>query len=352
MIRRSRIRGVLYCRETLFNSIRRQADGGVWSISRRSFGERRRSVMNWNPQPVQLVELGVGRQLGVEDQFLGVPPGPLLPEPDEAEDLVVLLVLAQLAVGIAEDAGLGVLGQEGQHPLLPPAPLGDVVLLDQGVLAVEGDRVEVEVERMPPRQTEPAHGVEPVAHQLRVAGRGDPATVLGQERSLGDDVQAGEEGQPFVEDGAHDVAVACGAEELQGQQRPQGAAGGDHLRSGEPAPREDAVEGDRGEHRQEEEQAAELGAERLRAQIELPDIGDIGRGRPRAGWALVVSPARQAGEAFVLEDLGDGDRAEGVSFVGQIAADVVDRRGSALRRATTRSRTGSVLGRTGVPWPV
>jgi hypothetical protein len=77
---------------------------------------------------------------------------PLLPELDEAEDLIVLLVLAQLPVGIAEDAGFGVLGQERQHSLLPAAPLGDIVLLDQGVVAVKGDRVEVEVERRPPFQ--------------------------------------------------------------------------------------------------------------------------------------------------------------------------------------------------------
>ena len=124
-----------------------------------------------DPQPVELIELGVGRQLGVEDQFLGILPGPFLPEPDEAEDLVVLLVLAQFAVGVAEDAGVGVLRQEGQDALLPSAPLGDVVLLDQGILAMEGDRVEIQVEGTTAGQTEPAHGVEPAAHQFRVAGR-------------------------------------------------------------------------------------------------------------------------------------------------------------------------------------
>ena len=36
---------------------------------------------------------------------------------DEPEDLVVLLILAQLGVGVAEGAGLGVLGQERQDPL-------------------------------------------------------------------------------------------------------------------------------------------------------------------------------------------------------------------------------------------
>ena len=120
------------------------------------------------------------------------------------------------------------------------------------------------------------------------------------------------------------MAVTCRPEELQGQERSHGGAGWDHLRSGESRLPEDAIEGDRGQHRQEEEQAAEFGSERLRAQVELPDIGDVGRGRPRAGWALVVGPARQPSESFVLEDLCDGDRAEGMSLVGQVTADVVD----------------------------
>ena len=102
------------------------------------------------------------------------------------------------------------------------------------------------------------------------------------------------------------------------------AAGWDHLRSGEPRLPEDAIEGDRGQHRQEEEQAAEFGPERRGAQVKLPDIGDIGRGWPRTGWAFIVGPAWQASESFVLEDLCDGDRAERVALVGQVAADVVD----------------------------
>src|SRR5271157_1804452 len=116
-----------------------------------------------NPQPIEFIEIGIGRQLGVKDQFIGISPGPFLPEPDEAEDLIVLLVLAQFAVGVTEDAGLGVLRQEGQDALLSPAPLGYVVLLDQGIIAMEGDRVKVQVEGMTAWQTELAHGIEPAA---------------------------------------------------------------------------------------------------------------------------------------------------------------------------------------------
>ena len=71
---------------------------------------------------------------------------------------------------------------------------------------------------------------------------------------------------------------------------------------GKPASRRIRSRGIGGQHRQEEEQAAELGAERRGAEVELPDIGDIGDGGPRAGGTFVIGPARQAGEAFLLED--------------------------------------------------
>ena len=88
-------------------------------------------------------------------------------------------------MGIAEDTGRGILDKEGQDALLPPAPLGDVMLLDQGILAMEGDGVEIQVEGSSARQAEPADGVEPAAHQLGVAGRGDPATVSVRNERLG-----------------------------------------------------------------------------------------------------------------------------------------------------------------------
>ena len=64
--------------------------------------------------------------------------------------------------------------------------------------------------------------------------------------------------------------------------------------------------------------------ERPRTQVESSDIGDLGGRRPRAGRSFVVGPARQASEALLLEDLGDGDRAERMPLVGQGAADVID----------------------------
>jgi hypothetical protein len=59
-------------------------------------------------------------------------------------------------------------------------------------------------------------------------------------------------------------------------------------------------------------------------EVELPDIGDIGSGGMRPGWPLVIASSGQSGEAFLLEQEGDSDRAEGVPFVMKDAADVVD----------------------------
>ena len=70
------------------------------------------------------------------------------------------------------------------------------------------------------------------------------------------------------------------------------------------------------------------------------------------GWAFVISPAWQASESFILEDLGDGDRTEGVALVGQITADVVDGE-VLLAQGDDADRGGDRLWvRTGVPWQV
>jgi len=100
--------------------------------------------------------------------------------------------------------------------------------------------------------------------------------------------------------------------------------GGDHLRAGEASLAEDAVEGENRQGREEEEEAAELGMEGTGPEIELLDVGD-GRGRGSDGRGpLVIGAAGQTGKALGLEDLVDGDGAEGVAVGLKSTADVID----------------------------
>ena len=259
----------------------------------------------------------MGGQFRVEDQLLGQVARALLPELDEAEDLVVLFVLAQLTIGIAEHTGVGVLGEESQDPLLLAAPLGNVVFFDQRVFPVEGNRMEVQVEGIAPRQPQTAHGIEPASHQLRVAGRINAATVLREKGTLGNHVQPGEQGQSFVQHGTHDVAVAGGAEEFQPQQRAHRTACGNHLRAGQVGLGHDAVERDRRQPRQEQEQAAKMGLDVPGCQVELAHVGRIGQDGACRGGTLIIASPRESCKPFLLQQQRDRHGTEGMSSLAK-----------------------------------
>jgi len=72
-----------------------------------------------------------------------------VPIGDELENRVVLFRFPQLPMDVAEHPGVGIMGQKGQHALLAAATFGHIMLLDEGILAVEGDRMEVEIEGVP-----------------------------------------------------------------------------------------------------------------------------------------------------------------------------------------------------------
>ena len=110
------------------------------------FGGASAQRQEGDAQLVQPGEVGVGGQAAVEDEFGGQLAGALAPGLGEAQDFVVLGVLAEAGVGPGEEAGVGVAGEEGEDASLAAAALGDVVAFEQSVVAVEGDGVEIEVE--------------------------------------------------------------------------------------------------------------------------------------------------------------------------------------------------------------
>ena len=115
-------------------------------------------------------QVGVGGELGVEDEFAGPGSGAPLPDLGEAQDLVVLGALADVGVGAAEDAGAVVECQEGEHALLAPRALGDAVLFGEGVIRPAGT----------PRAPEPSARVSPAAMLLAASGP-FPASACGRQ---------------------------------------------------------------------------------------------------------------------------------------------------------------------------
>src|SRR4030042_4424315 len=111
-----------------------------------------------NSHLIELIQMTIGRQLGVKDQFLRKFPRAFPPELDESKDLLILLVLSQLSIGIAENPLLGILGQESKNSFLPATPLRNIMFFHQGLFAVEGNGMEVQIKGPPPAKSEPPHG--------------------------------------------------------------------------------------------------------------------------------------------------------------------------------------------------
>jgi hypothetical protein len=189
---------------------------------------------------------------------------------------------------------------------------------------MERNGVEVQIERRAVRETQPGHGIEPGAHQLRITGRRDARTVLGEERPLGDYVQPGEQRQPFVEHRAHDMRVPRGAEQLQRQQAPQRVSRRDHLGARQIAGADHPLERHLHQCRQKQKQAAEVGPHAARFQIQLAHVGAVGLRGSDALRTFLVRAARQAREAFLLEHgRHRHGRSQDVFFL-QGRADIVD----------------------------
>ena len=185
----------------------------------------RRTPPQGQETDAELVELGQNRPGGqgaVEDQFLGIGPRPLPAEVREPERRFGAGLFAHGGFGVAEDPGVDAAGEEGEDALLAAAALGNIVLLDQGVVPMVGNGVEIEVEGGAPRQGRLAEGLGPAALERGEAARIDAAGVFGEGRALGKGVEGGEEGEALVEDLGHGVGRAAEAPEFE---REQGEAG-------------------------------------------------------------------------------------------------------------------------------
>src|SRR3989442_6571904 len=86
------------------------------------------------PVVVELREVRVGRQLGVEHQMSGAFAVALLPALYATKDLVSLLTVADVGVGVAEEIAFGVPCKESENRLAPLTTPRNVMLFDEWVV--------------------------------------------------------------------------------------------------------------------------------------------------------------------------------------------------------------------------
>src|SRR5204863_1438789 len=140
-------------------------------------------------QLVELRQIRVRRELGIEDEMARLFTVVLLPEAYEPKYFIRFFALSQVGVRVAEHLTFGVLREERQDCFPPLAPPWDVVLLDEGIVTEVRDRVKIEIEGARVDQLLVAQPFDPASQQPRDGLAAEARRVLRHERRLGDRVQ-------------------------------------------------------------------------------------------------------------------------------------------------------------------
>src|SRR5436305_44954 len=95
---------------------------------------------------IEFVQMGIGGQARVKNQFRRQPTGASLPELHKTQNLIGLFGLGQSGVGVAEHSLGGIASQEDQDAFLAAAAAGNIVFFQGFLLGVGGNGVEIQVE--------------------------------------------------------------------------------------------------------------------------------------------------------------------------------------------------------------
>ena len=274
---------------------------------------------------VETSESCVGRQARVEDQMRGQCTMDAFAEREEAEYRFGLLALAQVGIGVAKRAGIGVLSEEDEHTGLAPRALGDIVAFDARVRPVVGHGVEVEVERLGGEQRlVPEHARVPSAEQGAGVLGGGARGVLAEIALLRDTVESAEQPQPLVGDERQDVALALDGPQLERETGAKRVGAGNHLRAGQPGGVSHLLQSQAHQVGHEQEQSPAARGEAPRGEIERARVGRRLHGGTWQFGALLVEPPGQSGEAELAQDLTHGGCAQRGALLFERFGDLVD----------------------------
>ena len=183
--------------------------------------------------------------------------------------------------------------------------------------------MEVQVEHLALGQPGREHDAVQGGQERALAAVVEPIGVLGQRALLRQRGQAGEQGGTWVGGQVVDVGDPPGGGELEGQQRKDGADGGDLAGAGVARLGDQAgqVQGDQVGHGQQQP-----GHPCRACGRKLGEVKHLGAGQLLAehAAALVVGSAPQPGEPLGGEDLPDTSAIERGALGGQRCRDLVD----------------------------
>jgi len=288
---------------------------------------------------IQLGELRVGGEPGVEHQGRGHAPTDASPEREELGHLVLGLGSLDVSGGVEEELGVGVLREERQDALHDLAAGAGPVPLEDGVVPGVRDRVEVEVDHaalVEPELRGPFHegGLQPLdVDRIQAVGVGRARGALRQ------DVQPGEQAEARIEGVVPHVGVPLGAEQLEGEEGEQVVAGGDDLAAWEARFSGDIQDPELRQERREQEDTRGGRFELLAVQ------GSHGDGPRRLrhrralhGQAdLQAEASGEFGEALFGEDPLDGAHADLGALLAEEVGDLAGGQALATPRADFRT---------------
>ena len=273
---------------------------------------------------VEAVEIGVGGQLRVEDQFGRGLAGALAPKVHEAQNFTDSIGLGDARVGIAKHPLGRVSSQKDQDSLLTSAARGKVVLFQGFLLGIGGDGVKVQIDGRAAGQAGPLDLLKPGLHQSQVDSSVDPGTVSGQIGAFGSDIETCKQSDPFVKDQVHDMTLAFFPQQLEGQKCAQSLLGRNFLGAGKIGLAPDGGQIDVSHEGDEKKQTAHPGPKGPGCQIDLLDIGDGSCFRLDGERPFLIPTSRQPGKAFLAQENRQSVDANRVPGDGQLPLDIVD----------------------------
>lgn len=183
------------------------------------------------------------------------------------------------------------LGEEAEHAGAGLAAAWLIVVFQLGLVAAIRDGVEIEVEDFGFGKQLRRELADPTAQEFFLVASLGAIRISGRERFLGQDVEAGEESEGFVEIEIVDVTAAFLVEEFEDEQTEHGVGSGNHARARIACIAHQAIQAELGEQRQEQEEPGNARADGARSiQREQSAVGDRWLIGTRVRWFARGSP--------------------------------------------------------------